>query len=92
MLSASALSDSVGHFGSEEFALWNKVITKDFFESMVGDGMFSATLEDGKAIYVFVYKPPASDPNYILSAAVEVRSAGTLLGRANMNAHWLQHP
>ncbi|WP_133512757.1 hypothetical protein [Candidatus Thiosymbion oneisti] len=82
MLSSSTLSNSVENFGSEEFDLWNKIVTKDLFRSVVGSGKFSATLEDGKIIYVFVYQPPASDPGYILSAAVEIGPAGTFLNRA----------
>jgi len=82
MLSSSTLGNSVENFGSEEFALWNKVVTKDLFQSIVGLGEFSAIPEDEKIIYVFIYRPPAGDPDYILSAAVEVGSAGTLLDRA----------
>ena len=79
--SSCTLSDIVKNIGSEDFTLWNKVVTKRFFQSSVGRGDFSATMEDGRITYVFVYQPPASNPNYLLSAAVEVRSAGTLLNR-----------
>ena len=79
--SSCTLSDSVKNIGLKEFTLWNKVITKKFSQSSVGRGEFSATLEDGRIIYVFVYQPPASDPNYLFSAAVEVRPVGTLLNQ-----------
>jgi len=82
MVSSCTVNDPVKNIGSEELTLWNKIVTINFFQSIVGSGEFSANLEDEKILYVFVYQPPAIDPDYLLSAAVEVRSAGTLLNRA----------
>ncbi|MCP4118422.1 MAG: hypothetical protein GY737_24105 [Desulfobacteraceae bacterium] len=82
IVSSCTVIDSVEEIGSEEFTLWNKIITINFFQSIVGNGEFTANLEDEKVLYIFVYEPPASAPDYLLSAAVEVRSAGTLLNRA----------
>jgi len=81
MLFSSMLNSSVENFGSEEFTLWNKIVTRDFVQSIIGCGEFSVTPEDRRIIYTFVYRPPASNPDYILSAAVEVGAAGTLLDR-----------
>ncbi len=79
MLSSCAMSNSSENFDSEEVSLWNKVITKNFFQSIIGSGELSTNLEGSKIVYIFVYQPPASDPDYILSVAVEVGPAGTLL-------------
>lgn len=82
LLSACALSSPVKNFGSGEFAIWNKVITKELFQSLVGPGDFSTTFNDTKLVYIFVYQPPASDPDYVLSVAIEVRLGGTLINRS----------
>lgn len=78
-LSSCAMSNSVENSESEEAILWNKVVTKDFFQSIIGSGEFSTNVDGSKIVYIFVYQPPPSDLDHILSVAVEVGLAGTLL-------------
>ncbi len=38
MLLLSEPSNSMENFGAEEFTLWNRIVTKDFFQSISGPG------------------------------------------------------